>query len=161
MATGLRRAVAVAATVEHCLSSGFTAVGWHCEQDNVGSWKTAEKVGFGRNREYVYYYYIFDPADHLAQMGWSCFKRGEYERTMHFYQQVLSQRDENPDYYYHLAAAASAALGRKEQAFEYLNLAVEHGWSNAEATRQVEEFHSLHGTPQWEAVLRRMQDRTQ
>ena len=51
-------AVAVATTVEHCLSHGFSTVGWHCNADNVGSWKTAEKVGFERNREYAYYYYI-------------------------------------------------------------------------------------------------------
>ncbi len=149
-------AIAVAATAEFCLRSGFTAIGWHCEQDNVGSWKTAEKVGFRRNREYVYYYYIFDPLDHLAQMGWSCFKRGEYDRTIDFYQQVFAQRDENPDYYYHLAAAASAALGRKEDALKYLNQAVDRGWSNAEATVQVDEFNILHGAPQWEAVLQRM-----
>jgi RimJ/RimL family protein N-acetyltransferase len=60
--------VVVAATVEHCLKEGFSAVGWHCNAENVGSWKTAEKVGFERHREYAYYYYMYDRIDHLAEL---------------------------------------------------------------------------------------------
>ncbi|MGD8998634.1 MAG: GNAT family N-acetyltransferase, partial [Anaerolineae bacterium] len=113
-------AVAVAASAEHCLSHGFTAVGWHCNADNVGSWRTAEKVGFERNRDYAYYYYMCDPIDHLAERGWYYYRRGAYAKTVHYYEQVFAQRDENPDYYYHLAASAWALLANGEKALEYL-----------------------------------------
>jgi RimJ/RimL family protein N-acetyltransferase len=149
-------AVSVAATAEHCLSHGFSAVGWHCNQDNAGSWKTAEKVGFERNREYAYYYYIYDPVDHLAELGWYYFKRGEYGKTTQYYERVFALRDENPDYYYHLAAAAWAAVENTEKALKYLHAAVDHGWAHAEWTKQVVEFSVLHGTPEWKAVLVRM-----
>ena len=149
--------VAVAATVEYCLSHGFSAVGWHCNADNVGSWKTAEKVGFERAREYAYYFYIFDPVDHLAELGWYHFKRGEYDRTTQYYERVFASRDDNPDYYYHLAAAAWSALRNRGMAAKYLNLAVDKGWTEPDYTRQVEEFRFLHGTPAWDAVLGRMQ----
>ena len=43
--------IAVAATVEYCFSHGFTTVGWHCNDDNIGSWKTAKKVGFVKERD--------------------------------------------------------------------------------------------------------------
>jgi len=33
-------AISVAATAEYCLSHGFSAVGWHCNALNIGSWKT-------------------------------------------------------------------------------------------------------------------------
>jgi tetratricopeptide (TPR) repeat protein len=151
-------AVATAATVEGCLDHGFAAVGWHCEQDNVGSWKTAEKVGFERTREYSYYYYIFDQADHLAQLGWSCFKRGEYEKTTQYYEQVFALRDDHPDYYYHCTAAAWGALGHQENAINYLNLALDKGWAALDYTSQAKEFHFLHGTPEWEVVLARLQE---
>lgn len=52
---GLATATATAA-VEHALSHGFTTVGWHCPEDNVGSIGTAEKVGFRRERDYAAYY---------------------------------------------------------------------------------------------------------
>ena len=149
-------AVAVAATVEHCLSHGFSAVGWHCNAQNIGSWKTAEKVGFERNREYAYYYYVYDAIDHLAELGWYYYRRGEYAKTVQYYQQVFERRDENPDYYYHLAASAWALLGNGEQALKYLRAAVDHGWTNVEWTKQQEEFSILHGAPEWDAVLAQM-----
>jgi RimJ/RimL family protein N-acetyltransferase len=149
-------AVAVAATVEHCLSCGFSAIGWHCNAGNVGSWKTAEKVGFKRNREYAYYYYMYDPLDHQAELGWYYYRRGEYAKTVQYYEQVFALRDENPDYYYHLVASAWALVGDREKALKYLLAAIDHGWTNVEWTKQQEEFRILHSTPGWNAVLARM-----
>ena len=147
----------VAATTDYCLDYGFKTVGWHCNADNIGSWKTAERVGFERNREYTYYYYMYDQIDHLAELGWYNFKQGAYEKTVGYYEMVFSQREDNPDYYYHLAAVAYAALGNNRQAIKYLNEAVDHGWDRAEWTGQVEQFGNLKGTPEWEAVLARME----
>jgi RimJ/RimL family protein N-acetyltransferase len=85
-------AVAVAATAEYCLGHGFSAVGWHCNAQNTGSWKTAEKVGFERGREYAYYYYMYDPVDHLAELGWYHYRRGEYAKTVQYYEQAFARR---------------------------------------------------------------------
>jgi len=147
-------AATVAATAEHCLGHGFSAVGWHCNADNVASWKTAERVGFERNREYAYYYYIYDPIDHLAELGWYYYRRGEYARTLHYYEQVFAQRDDNPDYYYHLVASAWAHVGNRDRAFEYLLVAIDHGWEHLEWTRQQPEF-SILDDAQWDAVAAR------
>ncbi|MGM0374977.1 MAG: GNAT family N-acetyltransferase [Chloroflexota bacterium] len=150
-------AVAVAATVEQSLCQGCSAVGWHCNVGNVGSWKTAEKVGFERNREYIYYYYIYDPIDHLAELGWHYYQRGEYDKTVRYYEQVFALREENADYYYHLAASAWALLGKKEEALKYLRKAGEQGWRHVEWTKGQEEFKILHGTDEWEAILVQME----
>ncbi len=150
-------AVAVAATVEECLKQGFGAIGWHCNADNTGSWKTAEKVGFYRNREYSYYYYMYDPIDHLAELGWYYYKRGKYEKTVNYYEQVFTLRDENADYYYHLAASAWALLGNVGKALKYLKEAARAGWSHAEWTKSQEEFEILHGMSAWDAVLTQME----
>ena len=148
--------IAVAATVEHCLNSGFSAVGWHCNADNIGSWKTAEKVGFERNRPYAYYYYMYDRVDHMAELGWYYYQRGEYAKTVQYYEQVFTLREENPDYYYHLVASAWALLGNKEKACKYLETAVDQGWTRIEWTKQQKEFSILLGMPEWDAVLARM-----
>jgi tetratricopeptide (TPR) repeat protein len=150
-------AAVVAATVEHCLGHGFSAVGWHCNADNTGSWKTAERVGFRRNREYAYYYYMYDPIDHLAELGWHYYQRGDYARTVDYCGQVFARREENPDYYYHLTALAWAALGDGEQALRYLDAAADRGWAHAGWTKQQEAFAILHGSPRWAAVLARME----
>lgn len=148
---------AVAATVEESLKQGYSAVGWHCNADNIGSRKTAEKVGFELNRKYLYYYYVYDPLDHLAELGWFYYRRGEYDKTVKYYEQVFSQRDENPDYYHHLVASAWALLENQEKALKYLEDAVRAGWSNVEWTKAQEEFEILHNTPAWRAVLAQME----
>jgi tetratricopeptide (TPR) repeat protein len=145
-------AATVAATAEHCLGHGFRAIGWHCNADNVASWKTAERVGFERNCEYAYYYYIYDPIDHLAELGWYYYRRGEYAKTVEYYARVFTQREDNPDYYYHLLASAYAHLGDPEKASEYLVAALEHGWKHLDWTRGQPEF-ALLADGEWSAIL--------
>lgn len=150
--------VAAAANVEAAFKQGFRKVGWHCNADNLGSWKTAEKVGFKRHKEYDYYFYIFDEIDHLAELGWFYFKQGDYRKTADYYERVFAAREDNPDYYYHLAAIAWAALGDAEMAIYYLNAAVDHGWRARDWTERQENFKFLHSSPEWEAVLKRMSE---
>ncbi|HNS50678.1 MAG TPA: GNAT family N-acetyltransferase [Anaerolineae bacterium] len=152
---GLAAAV-VAATVEHCLAVGFRQVGWHCNVENVGSWKTAERVGFRRNREYAYYYYIYDLVDHWAELGWHHRKRGDYVRSTGYYERVFAARTENPDYYYHDAALAWAQLGDVDRALRYLNEAANRGWRHADWTRKQPGFALLQALPEFEHVLTRM-----
>jgi RimJ/RimL family protein N-acetyltransferase len=154
---GLATAV-VTSMVEHCLRNGFSVVGWHCEQSNIGSWKTAEKVGFKRAGEYAAYYYIFDEVGHLAQLGWSCFQRGEYRQTIDYYERVFALRDSNPCYYYHVAAAAWAAQGNAKASLMYLNRAVESGWTDSGTTKRMKEFNILHDTDDWNTILRSIAD---
>jgi hypothetical protein len=40
-------------------------------------------------------------------------------------------------------------------ALNYLHTAVDHGWTSAEFTLQVEAFEILHDDPAWDAVLAR------
>jgi GNAT superfamily N-acetyltransferase len=48
--------VTASANAELALSLGFEVVGWHCPQENVGSIRTAEKVGFRLERCYTAYF---------------------------------------------------------------------------------------------------------
>ncbi|MFC1879000.1 GNAT family N-acetyltransferase [Chloroflexota bacterium] len=149
-------AIAAAATVERCLEAGYRSIGWHCSVENTGSWKTAEKVGFKRQRQYNAYFYMIDPVDHLAELGWYHYKQGAYQKTISYYEQVFAQRDQNPDYYYHLTAVAYAELGDAERALKTLQAAFGHGWDDAEYTGAVSAFSILHNNPEWEMLLTKM-----
>jgi RimJ/RimL family protein N-acetyltransferase len=48
---GLTKLLA-SATLEHCLKEGITKIGWHTNEKNIASQKTAESVGFVLNRDY-------------------------------------------------------------------------------------------------------------
>ena len=45
----------VSACVEHCLKEGIKKIGWHTNNKNIASQKTAEAVGFEHNRDYDIY----------------------------------------------------------------------------------------------------------
>lgn len=153
-------AIAAAATVELCFQRGYHQIGWHCADTNIGSWKTAEKVGFERVEAYVYYPYLLDPVDHLADRGWYFYQRGEYAQTAAYYTKVFEQRADHPDYYYHLMAMACAQLGDADQALAYLAQAVDHGWTHKAHTEQNEVFSILHDRAEWHVLLARMAEPT-
>lgn len=50
----------VAATVDYGFSQGFSSIGWHCDRENTGSIRVAEKAGFEKERDYVYYYSLLE-----------------------------------------------------------------------------------------------------
>ncbi len=149
--------LAAAATVEYSLQHGFNTVGWHCLTENTGSQKTALKVGFKWVERSTWYYYMLDPVDHLAELGWYYYKQGAVEKTVHYYEQVFARRAHNPDYYHHLAAVAWAQLGNAEQALQHLDRAVDLGWSDAASTLQVAAFASLHNRSEWPVLLARIE----
>ncbi len=149
---GLATLVAAAA-VEHFLDKGYRQVGWHCTDYNVGSWKTAEKVGFECQGEYTYCYYIFDPIDHLVELGRHYSLLGQAERSITCYQRAVALRDHHPASTYHLVAIAWAVLDNSNNALAFLQSAVDRGWSASHFTQQQPAFSFLHSTPEWEQIL--------
>jgi RimJ/RimL family protein N-acetyltransferase len=145
--------ITVAATVDFCFSQGFKSVGWHCNDNNIGSWKTAEKVGFVKERDYQFYLYFFDKAVHLAETGWRCVQVKRYREAVDAFQQVFTLKEDAPHYWHHSAAMAYAGTGDSQTALSYLKNALERGWPHLDFTQSREEFTSLHGTPEWENMM--------
>lgn len=54
---------------------------------------------------------------------------------------------------YHLACCY-ALTGKPDDAFKYLNLAIERGWRDADHTKADADLESLHADPRWEAALK-------
>ena len=153
-------AITTAAMVEYCLAHGFTTIGWHCNSSNTGSWKTAEKVGFVQDREYLGHVVMFDPIEHLAVTGLHHVYQKRFRQAVESYEQVFATGGDHPHTYYHMAARACAALGDKRSALSYLSIAIDRGEDRLEHTLSCTEFSILHGSPEWDAVLARIQEAT-
>ncbi|MEE4194393.1 MAG: GNAT family N-acetyltransferase [Anaerolineae bacterium] len=151
-------AAAVSALVEWAFNNGYRRIGWHCDDINHGSAKTAQKVGFKLEQEYIYYSYQVNLANHLAELGWFHFQRGNHEKTRECYEEVFALRDENPHYFYHLAALCWGEMNDEEKALAYLEKAAFYGWSAAEYTAGREEFAFLKETPRFNALIERMRN---
>lgn len=54
-------------------------------------------------------------------------------------------------------ASAWALLKNREKALVHLRAAADHGWTNVEWTKHQEKFGILHGAPEWDAILARME----
>jgi RimJ/RimL family protein N-acetyltransferase len=49
-----------AAAVDYGLANSLSTISWTCDEENVGSIRTAEKLGFERENDYTMYYFAFD-----------------------------------------------------------------------------------------------------
>jgi RimJ/RimL family protein N-acetyltransferase len=149
-------AITAARAVDYALSHGFSAVGWQCADDNAGSFRTAEKVGFELERRYADYYMFLDEAEHLAETAYIALKAGRFQDCADLCEQVFALRADMPDTIYHMAARAWAAVGNSDKALAYLNEAADRHWPHRAYTESCAEFELLQGLPQWAAILDRM-----
>jgi RimJ/RimL family protein N-acetyltransferase len=150
-------AIATAAAIEYGLSHGLSAINWTCAEGNLGSIRTAEKLGFERGRDYIMYYLVFDEAQHLGTLAYTLLEEGEYAAAAERFEQAFAQFDEHQAWDYFDAARAWSALGDGEKAMACLTTAVDKGWTDAEGARRCKEFEDLHSRPEWAAVLQRME----
>jgi RimJ/RimL family protein N-acetyltransferase len=114
-------ALTLAATVESCLSKGFTRIGWHCLENNTGSWKTAEKAGFELSNRYPHYHNGF-PAENPCDLSLE-----EWLANAEFYSRAFELSKKAIGQQCFIAAACWAIGGESEKAIDYLQ-ALSHIW---------------------------------
>jgi GNAT superfamily N-acetyltransferase len=153
--------IASAATVEHGLAHGLAWIAWDCAEHNLGSRRTAERLGFELAREYTMYYFLFDQASHVLNEAWNSLEAGRYREAAGFCDQILTLAGEPPPHAAYLAARAWAGLGDRDRALAHLRTAADQGWASADSTRRAQEFEGLRDTPEWAAVLERIEQNQQ
>jgi RimJ/RimL family protein N-acetyltransferase len=148
---GLGSMVAAVA-LKHGLEMGIE-IHWTCAEGNIGSLRTAEKLGLERERGYTMYLFAQDMLEHLAQLAYSYLSRGEYHQAIDCYERLFAQKYDAPSWAYFDTAQAWAALGEGEKALKYLRMAAERGWSAVGETEQSPEFQLFHNLPEWQEVV--------
>lgn len=156
---GLGTAVAGAA-LEDGLKKGIE-VHWTCADYNLGSQKTAQKLGLIHDRDYIMYLFHRDLTEHLAQLAYSYLARGDYRQAILTYEDLFEQDASVPIWAYFDTAQAWAALGEAENALRYLRLAAKEGWSAVEMTKKVPEFQFLRDQQEWVDVIAKMEQNRQ
>ncbi len=154
---GLGSAVAAAA-LEHGLTHGIE-IHWTCAEENIGSQRTAEKLGLDRDRDYDMYVFSLDPHTHMAQLAYTKLASGEHQAAIDLYEELFAQKADLPSWAYFDTAQACAALGQADKALKYLRITVKQGWSAVAMTEGTEEFQILHDRPEWGAVLESMRQK--
>jgi RimJ/RimL family protein N-acetyltransferase len=157
-----------AAAVDYSLSNGFSQVGWHCDEYNLGSIGVAEKVGFKLERTYIQYYACANEAHHLEEAAQTHFRAKRYKEAIESYEKFFATSPEQlPKWlreilpqelgtHYFRVALAKAAIGESKGALEYLEKAVDNGWLHMDFLMSRKEFESMHRTSAWNSILKKI-----
>ena len=62
--------------------------------------------------------------------------------------------------HYFRVASAKAFIGENDGALEYLEKAIDNGWLYMDFLKGRKEFESMHGTPKWNRILEKIQEKT-
>src|SRR4030043_24528 len=164
-------ALTVAATVDYALSGRFRYVGWHCDEYNLPSIKTAEKMGFKLERKYIQFYACSNEAHHLEETAQAHFRAGRYGEAVASYEKFFATPQEQlPNWlratlprelgvHYFRVASAKAFIGDRNGAMEYLEKAIDNGWLYIDFLKGRKEFESMHSAPEWKHIMRKMRKR--
>ncbi|MCG3253598.1 MAG: GNAT family N-acetyltransferase [Candidatus Heimdallarchaeota archaeon] len=149
----------VAATVEYGQGRGYH-IGWHCNQDNEGSWRTAEKVGFVRKKSYLAANGIYNEEEHLLLNAWY---RGlildKPEDGIQYINKLLEMEPEIRHYFVY--AQLLIKLKRLTEAIDALMKIVEMGHPDPtrfkEALETRELFQELRKLEEWKALMKKVE----
>lgn len=150
-------ALAGRAFVEQARQAGMRRIGWHCWKNNVPSGRTALAIGFQKVRDLPSCLVIGDPIVNLAVHGDMLFHRGDFAGAAGWFEQAFAA-GEAPGWAYLSAACTYAMLGAREQAFNNLYQAVDHGFADPKHLASVECLDSLKETPEWRELIEKLRE---
>lgn len=153
--------VTAGAAVAFGLSRGLAMINWDCANTNLGSIRTAEKLGFEHERDHRMYFIGFDKLGHAINLAWHSLEAGCYQDTIDAIEPVIAEEKRPPAYALFPAACAWAGLGHREKAFQYLSHAIDRGWDSLHETLDAKAFERFHDLPEWAEALARIQHNRQ
>jgi hypothetical protein len=89
----------------------------------------------------------------LYSQGLSAYQSGNHERAIELYQAAIVKGLKSPEGPYNIACC-QALLGKPDDAFKSLTLAIERGWKNVEHLKSDTDLTSLHGESRWNETVK-------
>jgi RimJ/RimL family protein N-acetyltransferase len=145
--------VTSAATIAYGLERGLPSISWDCAAPNLGSLRTAERLGLERLEDYTMFYFLFDETGHQLVQIWDTLQGGRYQEVVDLCQHVMEQQTEFPLQIHLFAARAWASMDQPEKALAQLRQAAAGGWASLEILERIPEFSGLKGRYGWDAVV--------
>jgi GNAT superfamily N-acetyltransferase len=144
-----------AATASCAVDRGFSTIGWHCWDNNVGSIGVAENVGFVKTGDYDVF------INHWAAQNVSDMTQQEFKEFAEAYEREFEIRPPTSGFPHIVAAKAWALSGSQSGCYRHLNMAVDLGWlCSVEQLRNIwpELWFdpNLEQMQEWQDLARRM-----
>ncbi|NVM43430.1 MAG: GNAT family N-acetyltransferase [Candidatus Lokiarchaeota archaeon] len=160
------------ATAEFCLEK-YKSVGSHFGITNVGSYKTAEKIGYEKIREYKKAAAFINQVDNWVANGFQKSRNKDYEESISWYEKIVDAANKETTEYlesYYLngefpiervcfrISTFFSALGNIQKAVDYLRKAIEIGFKEKEELLECKLLEPLHGTEEWNKMIQLMRN---
>lgn len=156
---GFRQNGLATALARACMAEGqrrgLMRFGWHCFADNTPSVATALRLGFQKKLDYPAWLAFYDEGVSLAVNGRFCLDRGDPAAARIWYQKALDRGGASPWIDLGMARAA-AAIGQPDEAFVWLNSALEKGFHNRDDLLMLPQLITLQADPRWGDLLAKM-----
>lgn len=148
-----------AMTIQYGLAHGLDQILWDVAASNIGSIRTAQKIGLSLLHETREYTLIFPEVGYLINLAWSHLDGGRFEQVHHVAEKMVNSDKEILVQYGHfLIGATWAGVGDVPKALHHLNKAIDAGFDDLaelESCPQLTNFHSL---PEWKPLLARIKN---
>jgi RimJ/RimL family protein N-acetyltransferase len=145
-----------AATAAQAVARGLSSIDWHCWDNNVGSIRVAENVGFVKAGAYDVF------INHWPALNVSDMAQAEFRAFAQWYEREFEARPPSSGFPHVVAAKAWALSGDRAGCFRHLHNAVDVGW-----LRSVEQLRliwpelwfnpHLEAMEEWQGLAKRLE----
>lgn len=144
-------------TIKYGLAHVLDQILWDVAASNIGSIRTAEKLGLSLRQESKELTLIFPEVGYLINLAWGHLDGSRFEQVQHVAERMVNSDKEILVQYGHfLIGAAWAGLENTPQAFVHLNKALDAGFDDLAELEGCPPLTGLHGLPEWKSLLERI-----
>jgi ATP/maltotriose-dependent transcriptional regulator MalT len=138
--------------IEYALAHGLSVVHWDCEAFNIGSIRTAEKLGLQLVHRHTMHTMILNPVLHEVNRAWSKVDAGDYAAAATICQGHIDAAPESAHvHFYYVLARCRYALSDLAGALDNLEHAAELGWDDLGEV--VADFPALASDARWPGII--------
>lgn len=142
----------IKAMLNHAKDIQLKEVGWQCGSNNIGSYKTAERCGFSKQREYDATYVAIDEKSHYYDQIMDYFHNHRDPISAINLWNEMKKRFNYKHYHYYDIACGLALNNFSELAFENLKKAIEMGFSYKQHILNDSDLNNLHKLSEWNEI---------
>lgn len=149
--------LASAMTIQYGLANGLNEIIWDVAASNIGSIRTAEKLGLALHSETREFTLIFPEIGYLINLAWGYLDRNQFEQVLVVADRmVISEEEILVQYGHFLTAAAWAGLGNNDKAFHHLNKSIDNGFDDMPELEGCPPLVRLQRMPEWQLIIERL-----
>lgn len=146
-----------AMTIQYGLAHGLDQILWDVAASNIGSIRTAQKLGLNFLHETKEYTLIFPEVGYLINLAWGHLDGGRFEQVQHVAEKMInSDKEILVQYGQFLNGAAWAGLENIPKALLHLNKAIDAGFDDLAEMESCPTLTGLHELPEWSQLIERM-----